>query len=692
MRIWGLHIIDIFILLSYLFGMLIIGKIWTKKVKNTSDYFLADRKTGRLLQFFLGFGSKTDASGAVMVSSEVYRQGVGGVWWAFQMVFVTPFFWFFYVWGRRVRLTTNADLYVDRLQSRFLAATYAVILLFIVFVTCGFGFLVSYKTMSALLPKPPAQYTTVESQQVKDFHEYQDLKRLYDTGKLPQLKCARFEVLQNMEKRGQLRSYVSYLRPLPFYIVYGGVIFAIIMGGLGAAAVSDAIQSILVMVFSFIILPFGLVKLGGFSGLHQKVADNMFNMFNHFDTSEYTWYSVAAIVFLSLLSFGGGSVTVAGAAKDENAARIGSVSGAFAKRFVTIGWVLCGLVAVGLYGGQIADPDAVWGTLTVKLLCPGAIGLMLAGILAAQISAADVLVITQSALFVKNIYTPLLPNRSEKHYVFAGRVFIIVLLVSGIFMALFFNKFGIISILKDVLSAMTFLGTSAYLVYLWRRLTVPAVFSSWLICLIIIGIAPRLLPEFKSIRCSESFLLKTEEITIESRTVEGSNDNEISHKKVIPSNVIFFDAVARCKPNDPNSKLEGIGRFNIEQYILYHLGVPVKSFSKAGLLTSRMIFDAVFPLSLMIFISYCTKPPHKTIVDRFYAKMKTPVSSNPEEDAREIEKSFVNPTRFDHLKLFPKSNWEFCKWTKSDTIGFLLCWGGVAFVLVLLWAILNVGK
>ena len=32
-----------------------------------------------------------------------------------------------------------------------------------------------------------------------------------------------------------------------------------------------------------------------------------------------------------------------------------------------------------------------------------------------------------------------------------------------------------------------------------------------------------------------------------------------------------------------------------------------------------------------------------------------------------------NPTRFDHTKLLPWSNWEFCKWDRVDTIGFLVC-------------------
>ena len=31
------------------------------------------------------------------------------------------------------------------------------------------------------------------------------------------------------------------------------------------------------------------------------------------------------------------------------------------------------------------------------------------------------------------------------------------------------------------------------------------------------------------------------------------------------------------------------------------------------------------------------------------------------------------PTRFEHTKLFPRANWEFCRWDRVDTIGFIAC-------------------
>jgi hypothetical protein len=71
--------------------------------------------------------------------------------------------------------------------------------------------------------------------------------------------------------------------------------------------------------------------------------------------------------------------------------------------------------------------------------------------------------------------------------------------------------------------------------------------------------------------------------------------------------------------------------------------------------------------------------------------MKTPVAATLEEDAREVEVSYANPTRFDHLKLWPNSNWEFTKWDRVDAIGFVCCCGLVGVVLLVFKAVLVVG-
>ena len=76
---------------------------------------------------------------------------------------------------------------------------------------------------------------------------------------------------------------------------------------------------------------------------------------------------------------------------------------------------------------------------------------------------------------------------------------------------------------------------------------------------------------------------------------------------------------------------------------------------------------------MLIIVSHLTRPSEPQMVARFYGKMKTPVGDTPELEAAGMEETYRNPQRFDHTKLLPGTNWEFCKWDRVDTIGFLIC-------------------
>jgi hypothetical protein len=72
--------------------------------------------------------------------------------------------------------------------------------------------------------------------------------------------------------------------------------------------------------------------------------------------------------------------------------------------------------------------------------------------------------------------------------------------------------------------------------------------------------------------------------------------------------------------------------------------------------------------------------------------MKTPVGKTLDDDAREVELSYANPTRFDHLKLFPRSNWEFTRWDRTDALGFIACCALVGVVLLVFKGALVLGS
>jgi hypothetical protein len=111
----------------------------------------------------------------------------------------------------------------------------------------------------------------------------------------------------------------------------------------------------------------------------------------------------------------------------------------------------------------------------------------------------------------------------------------------------------------------------------------------------------------------------------------------------------------------------------------------------AGRETAQFLFDAFFPFLVLFVVSLVTRPPERERIDQFYGKMKTPVGATPELEAAAMAETRRNPNRFEHTKLFPGSSWEFAKWDRVDTLGFLGCCGVSAaiiglFLFLLRWA------
>jgi Na+/proline symporter len=703
MTICGLYWLDILIVLAYLVGALSIGRYLSKRVKGQTDFYLAGRKLGKAFQFFLNFGNMTDSSGATQTASVVYKDGVGGVWISFQTLLMTPYYWFMNVWFRRVRLFTVADLFEDRFGGRFLSGLYASFVIYVAILAGGWGNLVAYKTIAPMMIKSADKYTKAEAQMINDYSEFIKLRQLSSAGELLPEQKIRYEILTSLYEKGQLKSYVSYLNPIIFYIASGTVVaIYIIMGGLTAAAIIDAMQALLTVAFSVILIPFGMMKLGGFGGMHTAVPDYMFRIFGSEATSEFTWYSILAILLTSIVQIHAifTNMGISGSAKDELAARLGAVSGGFGKRFIIIAWTMCALIAVGLYGKSIGDPDNTWGILARDLLPVGAIGVMLSGILAAKMASLGSGAITLAALFTRNLYMPLLPDKGDKHYVFVGRITIAGMLISSILVSM--TMTDVVSIIKALISMNVTFGAPILLIFFWRRLTKSAVSIQVISCIFFIVIIPYIVTMSPTLRRHPLVVKKSVEHTsvIHIRATDDDVSNGLAAKngqlitktyRIEPQS-LFFEGLAHSNPQDVNSPMEGLGRFNSEVFLAYLIGFDVQNMKPAGLLTTRFLMDGILPFVMLIVLSYVTKPSEKIRCDRFYVRLKTPIALTPEEDAVEIEKSYANPQRYDHLKIFRKSNWEMCKWNRQDTIGFLLCWVMVAFILGLFFLLLNIGR
>lgn len=697
MHILGFHLVDIALLVGYLGLITYIGKRSSKKIKSQEDFFLAGRGVGKLFQFFLNMSTITDAGQAVNTAAASFAKGVGGVWILLAPLFSGPYYWFMAGWFRRVRLVTMAELFDERFKSRTLAFIYACVGIWLSVINIGIANKISLRTFQAMTLKPTAEYTEQEQEQVTLFQEYKALETQYKAKELPEEQTERFEALTSMFKKGEITPWISYTTATWFYTIY--IVFVgayVIMGGLKAAVINNVLQGGLILVFSIMMIPIGLHHLGGWSEFSARLPDHMTSLFGS-GLNEFSLASIIAYLIANyVIGITGhqGNMSNYGSAKDEITARTGCIGGNYTKRILTVLWALSGLLAFALYHQTISDPDTAWGVMSNNLLGTGLRGIMISGILAANMSTLAGVSVYLSALFVRNLYKPFVQNKSEKHYITASRVSIGAILLLSILVAV--KSAGIINILKMLPSLNVIFGAPVLLMLFWKRLTLKAVYAQVIICVLVFGILPGTLPLSDSVNQTPWLTAQTQEQMI-TRTVSATQDDvelglateaeqKIEKDLVVQPTAIFFDKVARSNPDDPESPMAGIGRINPELVIAKMVGLNLQTKSPSQLLTIRYLVDILLPFIIMIPISLITtnKGLEENIA-RFYVKMKTQVIADPDKDKAELDKSYADPMRYDHTKLFPKTNWEFCKWDKEDTYGFLASAALTAVIITVLW-------
>ncbi|MCK5093105.1 MAG: sodium:solute symporter family protein, partial [Spirochaetes bacterium] len=231
-----------------------------------------------------------------------------------------------------------------------------------------------------------------------------------------------------------------------------------------------------------LILPFALNAVGGLGGLRTIVNDP--SIFSIVAPGEITAFYVIIISINALIGWvtQPNSMALCAAGKTEMEARIGLVGGLLLKRICTIGWVLIGLCAIGLYADKTIHVDHVYGLMAHDLLpmiAPGLIGLFIASMLAAVMSTCDSLMISSAALFTENIYKPLIkPDRDDKHYLFIGRISSVIVVISGIIFAFGFTS--VVQGLENWWRVQAMMGIAFWAGLFWRKATAAAAWASTL--------------------------------------------------------------------------------------------------------------------------------------------------------------------------------------------------------------------
>lgn len=343
--ILGLHWFDWVVLAAYFVLVMGIG-LWSyKRVKDMTDFFMGGRRFGKVFMMFFAFGSGTSSEQAVTVIAGTWRGGLVGIWWQLLWIFATPFYWIVAPLMRRMRALTTADFFESRYDTST-ATLYSVYGIVISIVFLAALLFASGKMVSALTGGELDRFAEETNVQVPSIGWNADTKS-FETG----------------SRQVQGHEYAVLVMTLMF-VTYG------MAGGLGAAIITDFIQGILTIAFSFLLLPFVFYMIGGFGMLHEQAAikPGMLNLVADAQVAASLGKEPLTIFYVFMLSVTAltGIVVqphimgVCGAGKTEFEGRFGFTVGNFLKRFCTMAWTFTGLACIVWYLGDkspLQHPD-----------------------------------------------------------------------------------------------------------------------------------------------------------------------------------------------------------------------------------------------------------------------------------------------------------------------------------------------
>lgn len=489
----GLALLDWLVVLGFLAGMMVVGAVLSRMVRTEDDFFMGGRRYGKVLMTFFSFASATSSEEAVSVTAGTWRGGLAGIWWAFLWLWATPIYWIMAPVLRRMRALTTGDFFAARFGRRT-ATLYTV-----------YGLLILVATMAGEL---------YGSGKLLDALTGGELDRVARGLEIDVPLVSWNEATGVVVGARRLEGHeLAILALTALFVAYG------VAGGLAADILTDLIQGVLTLFFSFLLLPWLFARIGGVGALreHALTRPGMLDLFGQpeiaglFGTEPLTIFYV---VMLALTGITGVVVqpqimSMCGAGKTELESRLGFTYGHLMKRFCTIAWAFIGLACIVWYVDPATSPldpttrerlthdgasaaaakapfdpeldrdfaDGLFGRVARDLLPPGLIGLLLVGSLAATTSSADTRMLAAGALFTEGLYKPhVAPGRGPGHYLWAGRIASVAAVVLAIVLQTTFTD--VIDAVKFVIKTTAPVGISFWIGIAWRGWTPAAVWVS----------------------------------------------------------------------------------------------------------------------------------------------------------------------------------------------------------------------
>ncbi len=407
--------LDWYVLIAYFVGITCFGLWISRRIRSSGGYFLGDRQLPWWVMVGQAFGTGTNAENPVAQTGATCGAGFATIWYQWKNMLITPFYWLMSPWYRRSERTTIGEIIQDR-YGRGMALLYTVFAIsFFVFnqgaMLKGAGKIISVATGEAISPNGVVFAMTAT------------------------------------------------------FIVYS------FFGGLLASAYTDFIQGLLIIVLSFLLIPTGLSAVGGFAKMREVLPPDFFNLYS--DASGLDAFTIAMLAVNGLVGITAQPhiLTMNATGRTERAGRIGQTYGSMVKRFCTIGWALTGLIVAAMVLERhqaMPDKEHAFGYACRELLGPGIVGLMVACVLAANMSTCSNFMVNTGALFTRNLYASYInPTASDARLLIVGRLSGLGLTALGILFALTVDQILDAFLFTETIAALMgimFLGG-----VLWKR-------------------------------------------------------------------------------------------------------------------------------------------------------------------------------------------------------------------------------
>jgi len=722
-----MQMLDYAVLLAYFFIMIGIGIYCARRIHKQEDYLLGGRGFGKLLQTFAAFGAGTGSSDPINTARNTYTGGMSGMWSVMFWLFVTPFYWITGVWYRRMRHLTLGDWYVERYESKKLGAAYSIfgVLFFMIYGSMFFTAIATTAepmigdTVNILGTAVALKYVLIPTIAVVVllYGMAGGLAAAYYTDLLQGICIIVLSVMlipiglnalnsaQELNPEGAMSGAEVMHDQLPESF------FEII----GSTAAEFSIYYLIAIVFAnlagIVVQPHFIATGGGSAKTEHdaRVGLVVGNFLKRFCTLGWVFTALLAATLYADVpeliqnpdrTWGYASMHLLGPGFRGLmlacllAALMSSVD---AQMVVGAGLILRNLYIPFLRPNG-SEKEYLWvGRIVGVVVVGGAVIFALTNYdMLGQLKLTFWFPLVFAAPFWIGMYWRRATTRAAWITVAYCLLFFFVIPFFGpqVVPSLRTNQ-GLSQLTTHTRTTTQVLMSKSDLRREYSKqqslfddpATTPDVAGAR-------EVPPSLSADGRTLVIPHEGgvreLVAGESRQPKVRSVGGKSiywDNAVPQDKAVQWRVDKTETLGEFTVKEtlvypPGTLMRGDGNLKMN-LVLYKPFLNLTSASTSSLNALELVPKIVMPFLVMILFSFLLRPNSQYALDRYYAKMKTPVDPDPEKDLAKLEAAYADPSTTERVKMFPNSNLEIQKPTRADIVGFvvsvLVCFAIIGF-------------